>query len=232
MNAKTRRRQPTRYKQTESAKKQRMLAEYQQLCEAIPNPVCALVFHNPFELLIATVLSAQTTDKRVNSVTPELFATFPTPTLLADASLMNVEQIIRPLGFYHTKAQHIIGLAAMLVDRYAGEVPSRMEDLVVLPGVGRKTANVVLGNAFHVPGFPVDTHVMRVTGRLRWRDDWDTARPSASKVEREITSYFPAQEWTNLSHRLIALGRSVCRARHTYCERCPLRASCPSSQVQ
>ena len=149
-----------------------MHQEYAVLCEEIPHPKCALNFSNPFELLVATVLSAQTTDKRVNMVTPELFDEYPGPDALASANPEHVESIIHSIGFHHTKAKNIIGLSYALCERFDGEVPQNMDSLTSLPGVGRKTANVVLGNAFGMPGFPVDTHVIRVTGRLRWRSDW------------------------------------------------------------
>lgn len=222
-------------RESKKAKLARIHAEYALLCEEIPSPQCALHFSNPFELLIATVLSAQTTDKRVNMVTPELFATFPNSRALAQASLAQVESIIRTLGFYRVKAQHIIALSARLESNFQGVVPSSMEDLTSLPGVGRKTANVVRGNAFGLPGFPVDTHVMRVTGRLGWYDHGSSChkrqntqiKPDPTAIEREITAYFPPNEWTNLSHRLIAHGRTVCTAKNPKCALCPLRATCP-----
>ena len=187
-------------RETKSARLTRMHDEYDILRQVIPAPACALHFSNPLELLIATVLSAQTTDKRVNTVTPELFATYPTARDLAAANPAQVEDIIHPLGFYRSKTQHL----------------------------GRKTANVVLGNAFDIPGFPVDTHVMRVTGRLRWRSDWRSAHPDPVKIEKEITSCFPPEEWTNLSHRLILFGRATCHARTPDCANCPLSDTCPS----
>lgn len=205
-----------------------MSEEYRILCEEIPNPKCALNFTNPFELLIATVLSAQTTDRRVNIVTEQLFRTYPTPKDLALAPIYKVQEIIHQLGFYRVKSQHIIELSQKLMDDFNGVVPNNMDDLTKLPGVGRKTANVVLGNAFGIPGFPVDTHVMRVTSRLRWRSDWKIAKSDPIKVEREITSYFPPEEWTNLSHRLILHGRKICTARNPHCADCPLRFLCPS----
>ena len=178
---------------------------------------------------MATVLSAQTTDKRVNTVTPALFAAYPTPEALAAADPRLVEGIIRPIGFYHAKTRNIIALSAQLESRFAGRVPDTMEELVTLPGVGRKTANVVLGNAFDVPGFPVDTHVIRVTGRLRWRDDWNDPAPDPVRIEREITACFPPEEWTDLSHRLILHGRATCHARKPDCGTCPLNDTCPSA---
>ncbi|MCI1673003.1 MAG: endonuclease III [Bifidobacterium tibiigranuli] len=209
----------------------RMQEEYALLCEEIPEPKCALDFSTPLQLLIATVLSAQTTDKRVNTVTPILFSEYPSAADLAAASPERVEDIIHPLGFYHSKSAHIIALADQLQERFDGVVPQRMEELVTLPGVGRKTANVVLGNAFGVPGFPVDTHVMRVTGRLRWRSDWRSTHPDPVRIEREITACFPPEEWTDLSHRLILHGRAICHARKPDCANCPLNATCPSSEV-
>lgn len=214
-------------RETKAARIARMHDEYAILCEEIPEPHCALDFTTPLELLIATVLSAQTTDKRVNTVTPALFSAYPTAQALAEADPMRVEDIIHPLGFYRSKTRHLLGLASALADRFAGEVPRTMEELVTLPGVGRKTANVVLGNAFGIPGFPVDTHVMRVTGRLRWRTDWRAVHPDPVTVEREITACFPPEEWTNLSHRLILFGRATCHARTPDCAHCPLAATCP-----
>lgn len=214
-------------RESKRARLERMHAEYALLVEEIPEPKCALNFSTPLQLLIATVLSAQTTDKRVNTVTPELFDRYPTAADLANARPADLEAIIRPLGFYRSKSQHLLGLAAALEERFNGEVPRTMDELVTLPGVGRKTANVVLGNAFHVPGFPVDTHVMRVTGRLRWRDDWNSAHPDPVRIEREICACFDPSEWTDLSHRLILHGRAVCHARKPDCAHCPLQATCP-----
>ncbi|KFF31548.1 endonuclease III [Bifidobacterium bombi DSM 19703] len=204
--------------------------EYGILKASIPEPRCALNFTTPFQLLVATVLSAQTTDVRVNSVTPELFDSYGTPEKLSEARIETVESIIHPVGFYHAKASHIITLSNQIVDDFAGEVPANMRDLTTLAGVGRKTANVVLGNAFGIPGFPVDTHVIRVTGRLRWRTDWRKANPDPVHIENEICGYFEPKEWTNLSHRLILFGRSTCHARKPACADCPLRATCPSAE--
>lgn len=209
----------------------RMHAEYHILCQVFPDAVCALNFHNPFELLVATVLSAQTTDKRVNSVTPELFQYYPDPRTMSQANPHHIEDIIHPVGFYHAKAQHLVGLSQMLVEDFHGCVPQTMDELTELPGVGRKTANVVLGNAFGIPGFPVDTHVIRVTGRLRWRTDWRTTHPDPVKIEHEICDCFPPDEWTNLSHRLIFHGRQTCHARKPDCLGCPLAGTCPSAEI-
>ncbi|NEG70309.1 endonuclease III [Bifidobacterium choloepi] len=206
-----------------------MHLEYAELCEEIPDPKCALNFTNPYELLVATVLSAQCTDKRVNEVTPALFEKYPDPESLADANPDDVMEIIHSLGFFRAKTEHILSLASALADGNGGVVPSTMEELVELPGVGRKTANVVLGNAFGVPGFPVDTHVIRVTGRLRWRDDWADAHPDPVRIEKEITACFPPEEWTDLSHRLILHGRMVCKARRPDCAHCPLAGTCPAA---
>ena len=216
-------------RETKSARLTRMHDEYDILRQVIPAPACALHFSNPLELLIATVLSAQTTDKRVNTVTPELFSRFPDAASLAAANPQDVEDIIHPLGFYRSKTKHLLGLAAVLRDRFGGEVPDTMDSLVTLPGVGRKTANVVLGNAFGVPGFPVDTHVIRVTGRLRWRSDWASPSPDPVAIEREVTACFPPEEWTDLSHRLILHGRAICHARKPDCADCPLNDTCPSA---
>lgn len=215
-------------RETKEARIARMHQEYEILRREIPDPACALHFSNPLELLVATVLSAQTTDKRVNTVTPELFATYPTAEDYAHARLEDVESIIRTLGFYHAKASHLIGLGQALTERFDSQVPQTMEELVTLPGVGRKTANVVLGNAFNIPGFPVDTHVICVTGRLRWRTNWRAAHPDPVGIEREICACFPPEEWTNLSHRLILFGRATCHARKPECGDCPLAGTCPS----
>ena len=216
-------------RETKSARLTRMHDEYDILRQVIPAPACALHFSNPLELLIATVLSAQTTDKRVNTVTPELFATYPTARDLAAANPAQVEDIIHPLGFYRSKTQHLIGLATALDERFGGVVPRTMDELTSLPGVGRKTANVVLGNAFPVPGFPVHTHVIRVTGRLHWRDDWMKTSTTPERIEQEITGCFPESEWTDLSHRLIIFGRNICTSRGPECENCPLLPTCPSA---
>ena len=209
----------------------RMHAEYEILRQVYPEAYCALHFHNPFELLVATVLSAQTTDKRVNSVTPELFGRYPDPAALGGANPLDIEDIIHSVGFHHAKAEHLVGLSRMLVDDFHGEVPETMEELTQLPGVGRKTANVVLGNAFQIPGFPVDTHVIRVTGRLRWRTDWRSTHPDPVRIEHEICDCFPPEDWTNLSHRLIFHGRQICHARKPDCLNCPLATTCPSAEI-
>ncbi|MEU1311958.1 endonuclease III [Streptomyces cinnamoneus] len=182
-----------------------------------------LDFENPFQLLVATVLSAQTTDLRVNQTTPALFAAYPTPEDMAAADPETLEQLIRPTGFFRAKTKSLIGLSAALRDRFGGEVPGRLQDLVTLPGVGRKTANVVLGNAFGVPGITVDTHFGRLVRRWKWTDAQD-----AEKVEADVCALFPKSEWTMLSHRVIFHGRRVCHARRPACGACPIAPLCPS----
>lgn len=215
-------------RESKAQRAKRIVHEYAILCETIPDPKPALDFRNPFELLIATMLSAQTTDKRVNMVTPELFDLYPTPEKMAEGNVELIGEIIHSIGFWRAKAQHAVGIAQALVTHFDGEVPSTMEELVTLPGVGRKTANVVLGNAFDKPGFPVDTHVMRVTKRLHWRSDWRKTDPDPVHIEKEITAYFEPSEWKYVSDRLILFGRSTCHARKPECLTCPLRETCPS----
>ncbi|WP_324650371.1 endonuclease III [Georgenia sp. H159] len=188
-----------------------------------PDARCELDFTSPFELLVATVLSAQTTDVRVNAVTPELFRRWPGPTDLAGAGQAELEEVLHPLGFFRAKATSLRGLAAALVADHGGRVPADLDALVRLPGVGRKTANVVLGNAFDVPGITVDTHVGRLARRLGWSTSKD-----AVKVEREIAALVPEERWTMLCHRLIFHGRRVCHARTPACGACVLAELCPS----
>lgn len=196
------------------------------LAERYPDARCELDFRSPLELLVATVLSAQTTDVRVNQVTPGLFARYPDASAYAGAEREELEEILRPLGFFRAKARSLIGLGQALVERFDGEVPPRLEDLVTLPGVGRKTANVVLGDAFGVPGITVDTHVGRLARRLGWTTEEDPVR-----VEREIAALIPRAEWTLVSHRLIFHGRRCCLARRPDCASCPVTRDCPSSLV-
>lgn len=188
-----------------------------------PDARCELDFTSPFELLVATVLSAQTTDVRVNAVTPELFRRWPGPEELAAASQEELEEVLRPLGFFRAKATSLRGLAAALLADHGGQVPADLDPLVRLPGVGRKTANVVLGNAFDIPGITVDTHVGRLARRLGWSTSKD-----AVKVEREIAALVPQERWTMLCHRLIFHGRRVCHARRPACGACVLAEFCPS----
>jgi endonuclease III len=198
----------------------------ERLQEVYP-AACELDHRNAFELTIATILSAQTTDKMVNLVTPELFRRYPTAADLAAADPAEVERIIGPTGFFRNKTRSIIACARALVERFGGEVPNRMEDLVTLPGIGRKTANVILGVAFDVPGFAVDTHVTRLTNRLGLVKTRDP-----EKIEALVTRMVPPEEWTGLSLRLILHGRRVCDARRPKCEQCVLNDFCPSSTVK
>ena len=188
--------------------------------------LCALRHETPFQLLVATILSAQTTDERVNQVTPELFHRFPRPEDLAAADPAEVEALVHPTGFFRQKTKSVIGMARAVVERFGGEVPVRMEDLVTLPGVGRKTANVLLSVGFGRPGLPVDTHVGRLTRRLGLTDSADPVT-----VEQEVGDLVPAREWGALSLRLILHGRRVCGARRPRCEDCVLNDFCPSSLV-
>jgi endonuclease III len=193
------------------------------LAETYPDAHCELDFENPYQLLVATVLSAQTTDKRVNLTTPALFAKYPTPEDLAAANPEHVEEILKPTGFFRSKTKSVMGLSAAIRDDYGGEVPRTMEEMVTLPGVGRKTANVVLGNAFGVPGLTVDTHFSRLVKRFRW-----TAETDPVKIEYAVAELIPRKDWTILSHRLIWHGRRMCHARRPACGVCPLAALCPS----
>lgn len=201
------------------------------LAETYPDAHCELNFEDPFQLLVATVLSAQTTDVRVNLTTPALFAKYPAPEDMAAADPEELEALIKPTGFFRAKAKSLLGLSAGLRDQFGGVVPRTMEELVTLPGVGRKTANVVLGNAydpetgepFGVPGLTVDTHFGRLVRRFGW-----TAETDPVKVEREVGELIPRREWTVLSHRLIWHGRRMCHARRPACGVCPLARLCPS----
>jgi endonuclease III len=197
-----------------------------RLAEAYPDAVCELDHASAYELLTATILSAQTTDVRVNMVTPELFAKYPTPADLAHADPSEVEEIIRSTGFYQNKTKSVIGMATALVDRFGGEVPSALEDLVTIPGVGRKTGNVVRSVWFDLPGLPVDTHVTRLSKRLGL-----TTHDDPVKIELELNSYLPAKERGRFSLRMILHGRRVCFARTPDCASCVLEDICPSSRL-
>ncbi len=186
-----------------------------------------LVHEDPFQLVIATILSAQTTDKMVNLVTPKLFARYRTAFDLAAANPADVEEMIKPTGFYRLKARRIIEASRKMVELFGGEVPGTMEDLLKIPGIGRKTANVILGVGFNQPGFAVDTHVIRLTNRLKLVSTRDP-----EKIERQVTSMVPKEEWTGLSLRLILHGRRVCIARRPRCEECVLNDFCPSSTTR
>lgn len=195
----------------------------ERLAEAYPDARCELDFRDPFELLVATVLSAQSTDRRVNSITPELFARYPGPVALAQAPREDVERIIGPVGFFRNKTTAIIGLSAAIVDTFDGVVPDTLEELVTLPGVGRKTANVVLGNAFGVPGITPDTHLIRLANRFGW-----VASTKPDVVEVAVGELFPPEHWVMLCHRVIWHGRRCCHARRPACGACPVADLCPS----
>ena len=194
-----------------------------ELAEMYPDVRTELNFTTPLELLVATILSAQTTDKLVNQVTPVLFSRYRTAADYASADRAELEKIIQATGFFRAKANSLIGLGQALCDRYGGEVPGKQKDLVTLPGVGRKTANVVLGDAFGVPGITVDTHFGRLARRFGW-----TTQEDPVKVEQEVGELFPRKEWTLLSHRLIWHGRRVCHSRRPACGACGIGRLCPS----
>jgi endonuclease-3 len=195
------------------------------LDRAYPNPRTELNHRNVFELLIATILSAQCTDERVNRVTPILFKRFPTTEKLARADLKEVEEIIRPTGFYKSKAKSIVGCAQAIVEKFGGEVPRTLEELVTLPGVWRKTANVVLGNCFGQPAIVVDTHVKRVAKRLELTDSEDP-----DQVEADLAEVLPKKQWTEVSHRMLLHGRYTCKAKTPLCTRCPLFEVCEAPE--
>ncbi len=199
---------------------------YRLLHERYPSAHCELDFTSPLELLVATILSAQTTDVRVNLVTPTLFARYRTAADYAAADRAQMETIIASTGFFRAKTTSLISLGATLVERFGGEVPGRLADLVTLPGVGRKTANVVLGNAFGVPGITVDTHVGRLARRLGWTSEEDPV-----KVEHAVGALIPKRDWTMLSHVLIFHGRRTCHAKRPACGACPVARLCPSYGV-
>ncbi|MGW7788404.1 endonuclease III [Streptomyces tricolor] len=194
-----------------------------ELAEVYPYAHPELDFENPFQLLVATVLSAQTTDLRVNQTTPGLFAKYPTPEDLAAANPEEVEEILRPCGFFRAKTKSVIGLSKALVENFGGEVPGKLEELVTLPGVGRKTAFVVLGNAFGRPGITVDTHFQRLVRRWQWTDETDPDR-----IEAAVGALFPKSDWTDLSHHVIWHGRRICHARKPACGACPIAPLCPA----
>ncbi|WP_428963228.1 endonuclease III [Micromonospora fluostatini] len=193
------------------------------LAETHPDAHCELNHSGPLELAVATILSAQCTDKKVNEVTPKLFARYPTAADYAGADRTEMEELIRPTGFYRNKTNSLINLGRKLVERYDGEVPGRLVDLVTLPGIGRKTANVILGNAFGVPGITVDTHFQRLVGRWRLTTETDPV-----KIEHAVGALYPRRDWTMLSHRIIFHGRRVCHARKPACGACTLVKLCPA----
>ena len=191
------------------------------LYESYPSPDCALNFRNRFELIVAVVLSAQTTDKQVNKVTPALFDAFPTPQKLGEAKTEDVENLIKRIGMYRTKAKNIIGLSQRLSEEFGGEVPSDFESLISLPGVGRKTANVVRAVGFRIPAIPVDTHVFRVSGRLGLAKGRDVV-----ETEQLLTERLPKGVWIDMHHALIRHGRDVCKAKKPDCDNCNLASLC------
>ena len=205
------------------AKKKRAQAIYRILSKSYPDIHCELDFKNPLQLLVATVLSAQCTDKRVNAVTPALFKRYKNVKDFAGADLRELQQIIKSTGFFRAKAKNIKGLSLAIVERHGGKVPNSLDELVKLPGVGRKTANVVLGHAFDTPGITVDTHFGRLSRRFGWTKETDPV-----KVEFEVMELIPRKEWTYLSQRMIWHGRRVCHSRKPACGACPLQKLCPS----
>lgn len=209
--------------ETHLARTRRARRIVRELAATYPDVRCELDFSTPFQLLVATVLSAQTTDRRVNQVTPRLFAAYPSAADLAAAHPDDVERIIAPTGFYRVKARTLVQMSCELVERFDGQVPPRLDDLVTLPGVGRKTANVVLGEAFGIPGITVDTHVARLSGRLGLSDGAD---PVA--IERDLGALIARRDWTVASQLLIWHGRRCCHARRPACGACPLDRWCPS----
>ncbi|MDQ0425775.1 endonuclease III [Cellulomonas iranensis] len=216
---------PTRA-ETALARTRRARRIDRMLAERYPDARCELDFRSPFELLVATVLSAQTTDVRVNLTTPELFARWPDAEAMAGADPSELEEVLRPTGFFRAKARSLTGIGRALVERFGGEVPARLEDLVTLPGVGRKTANVVLGNAFGVPGITVDTHVQRLSHRLGY-----TTSDDPVVIEAELGALLERRDWTMASHRLIFHGRRTCFARRPACGACPVASLCPSAGI-
>ena len=211
-------------KETRAALEKRARRVLKGLVAAHPDAHCELDHRNAYELLVATILSAQCTDERVNRVTPALFARYPSAARLAAAKSEDVEEIIRSTGFYRNKARSLLGMARAVLERHGGEIPRTLEELTRLPGVGRKTANVILGNVFGVPGIVVDTHVGRLSRRLAL-----TGNEDPEKVEQDLMTLIPRREWTRLSHALIFHGRRVCFARKPDCRACTLKKDCPSA---
>ena len=204
-------------------KKVRAKVIYRQLSKNYPNVKCELDYKNAFQLLVATVLSAQCTDKRVNQTTPALFKKYPNPQKMAKADLKDIQSLVKSTGFFRAKAKNIKGLSNKIMEEFNGMVPSNLEDLITLPGVGRKTANVVLGHAFGIPGITVDTHFGRLSRRFGW-----SKQNNPVKVEFEVGELIPQKEWTNLSQRMIWHGRRVCHSRKPACGACALAKLCPS----
>ena len=207
-------------------KSEKALELLRALEELYPTAHCALNYKNPWQLLVATILSAQCTDVRVNIVTETLFRELPEPRDMAAASQEQVEELIRSTGFFRNKAKNLILCASQVLERHQGEVPTELEALVALNGVGRKTANVILGNAFGIPGLVVDTHVKRLAFRFGWTRQEDPVR-----IEKELCKLLPAQEWTQMGHTLIAHGRALCKAPTPHCSACPVIPLCPRKGV-
>ncbi len=204
-----------------------MLEVVRILAREYPDVYCYLDHQSPFQLLVATILSAQCTDERVNKTTPTLFARYPDANAMAKAPLAAIEKLVQPTGFYKNKAKAILETSRLLVENHGGQVPRTLEELTALRGVGRKTANVILGNAYGVPSFVVDTHVGRITRRLGFTQSTD-----AVKVEFEVRAYVPTENWSIFSLWLIAHGRAICTARRAYCGECPLAQYCPKVGVE
>jgi len=209
-------------RESQADRKKRALRIARRLARAYPDAACALHFESPFQLLVSTILSAQCTDKMVNSVTPELFRRFPDAKALSGAEPAEVEKLIRPTGFFRQKTKSLIATSSDIVEKFGGDVPRTLEELTTLRGVARKTANVVLGNAFGVPGLTVDTHMKRVNGRLGL-----THHDDPVKIELDLMELLPRKDWTMYSHHVIHHGRECCDARKPRCEACPLREECP-----
>lgn len=214
-------------RESKTARKERAARVYEHLADEYPDAKCALDYGSPFQLAVATILSAQCTDVRVNMVTPELFRRHPDARSLAGAQQEEVEELIRSTGFFRNKARSLLGMAKAVMEDHGGELPHTMKELAALPGIGRKTANVVLGNAFGIDeGVVVDTHVKRLSGRLGF-----TAETNPDKIERDLMALFPNETWTMLAHLLIYHGRKVCPARKPRCHECAVSHLCPSSAV-
>ncbi len=210
-----------------TARKRQARKVVQALAKRYPNAKCSLDYGNPLQLLVATILSAQCTDERVNKVTPNLFRRYPDAAAFAAANVDELQGLIQSTGFFRNKAKSILGCTRAIVEQHAGEVPGAMDELHALPGVGRKTANVVLGNAFDVPGLVVDTHVHRLSRRLGL-----TKEDTPEKIERDLMRLVPPAEWTALGHRMIEHGRRVCTARNPKCDDCTLATFCPKIGVE
>ena len=214
-------------RESAKARRERAARVYELLVECYPAAHCALHHRNPYELAVATILSAQCTDERVNKVTPALFERYPEAEDLAGARQSDVEELIHSTGFFRNKARNLIGMATAVTEKHGNELPRTMKELVALPGIGRKTANVILGNAFGLDeGVVVDTHVKRLAGRMGF-----TRYPDPIRVERDLMKLFPRKNWTLLAHLLIFHGRQVCAARKPRCEECAMSRLCPSSSV-